>query len=60
MLTVRFADSVNYRQPGCSQPQRISITPVSSAFSQYSLQYLLSLSAVHSHTPCAHFSFSAM
>jgi len=43
------------RQPACSQPQPISITFDLSAFSQYSLQYLLSCSAGQSHAPCAHF-----
>ena len=49
-----------YLQPACSQPQDISVTPESSAFSQYSLQYLLSFSAIHSQTPCAHFLLSAI
>ena len=49
-----------YLQPACSQPQDISVTPASSAFSQYSLQYLLSCSAAHSQTPCAHFLSSAI
>jgi hypothetical protein len=53
-------DSTPYLQPACSQPQRISVTPESSAFSQYSPQYLLSLSAIHSQTACAHFLSSAI
>jgi hypothetical protein len=36
------------------------VTFESSAFLQYSLQYLLSFVALQSQTPCAHFSFSAI
>jgi hypothetical protein len=56
----RHYDAAAYRQFGCSQPQEISITPESSAFSQYSLQYLLSARALHPQTPWAHLSFSAI
>ena len=46
--------SARQRHDGCSQPQPISVTPDFSAFSQYSLQYLLSFAAAQPHEPCLH------
>ncbi len=50
-----FGFLINFqRQPGCSQPHPISITPDLCASLQYSLQYLLPSAVGQSQVACAH------